>query len=57
VLADEGFELRNERRLTSKRELSLDPRLDCRQAQLLQSLDLEAGEWLELQIGKRPTPP
>src|SRR5919108_5737141 len=57
MFADERFELRNERRIASERKLSLDPRLDRRQAQLLQPLDLDAGEGLKLQSGEGPTSP
>ena len=57
MLADERFELRDERRVPSKREFGLDPGLGGRETQLFQPLDLDTRERLELQIRERPTAP
>ena len=57
MLRGERLELGHERELTAERELGVDPLLDRREAQLLESLDLDSRERLELQIGERPPLP
>ena len=57
MLGGERLELRDERELAAERELRIDPLLDRRQPQLLESLDLDPRERLELEIGERPAMP
>ena len=54
MLRGERLELRHERELTAERQLRVDSLLDRSEAQLLESLDLDACERLELEVGQRP---
>jgi hypothetical protein len=57
VLRDETLRLRHELRVPPEREIGIDAILERSEAQLLQPLDVDAGERLERQIGERTAAP
>ncbi len=57
VLADEGFELGDELRVTSEREVGVDPQLERAHAELLEPDDLRLGPVRVRKLGERRSAP
>ena len=57
MLGDELLQLGAQGGVPAERQFGVDPVLDRLQPERLESLDLESGERLELQIGQRPAAP